>query len=234
MSKLFKVVVTDFLTHPPETEERILAGLARVEVLRAHHEDDLLGRIEDADAVMIYHCLRFTEKSIARLDRCKLIVRCGVGYDNVDWAYARARGIPVANVPDYGTEEVADSAIGLTLALTRGIALLNSRLRAGEEVVPGDGRNFVSPVHVADMAAACAAAIARAPGGAICNVVDEPLRQGDYLDGLAALVGAPLPPRNPSRPSPPSLRCSNARARDLLGWSPARGIWPAAGQPADT
>lgn len=132
MSKLFKVVVTDFLTHPPETEERILAGLARVEVLRAHHEDDLLGRIEDADAVMIYHCLRFTEKSIARLDRCKLIVRCGVGYDNVDWAYARARGIPVANVPDYGTEEVADSAIGLTLALTRGIALLNSRLRAGE------------------------------------------------------------------------------------------------------
>ena len=132
MSKLFKVVVTDFLTHPPETEERILGDLARVEVLRAHHEDDLLGRIEDADAVMIYHCLRFTEKSIARLDHCKLIVRCGVGYDNVDWAYARTRGIPVANVPDYGTEEVADSALGLTLALTRGIALLNSRLRAGE------------------------------------------------------------------------------------------------------
>lgn len=132
MSKLSKVVVTDFLTHPPETEERILGDLARVEVLRAHHEDDLLGRVEDADAVMIYHCLRFTEKSIARLDHCKLIVRCGVGYDNVDWAYARTRGIPVANVPDYGTEEVADSALGLTLALTRGIALLNSRLRAGE------------------------------------------------------------------------------------------------------
>lgn len=132
MSKRFKVVVTDFLTHPPDTEERILGDLARVETLRAHHEDDLLGRIEDADAVMIYHCLRFTEKSIARLDRCKLIVRCGVGYDNVDWAFARTRGIPVANVPDYGTEEVADSAIGLTLALTRGIALLNSQLRAGE------------------------------------------------------------------------------------------------------
>src|SRR5207249_1032258 len=70
--------------------------------------------------------------TIERLRHCKLIVRCGVGYDNVDYAFARQRGIPVANVPDYGTEEVADSAIGYTLALTRGIAFFNSRLRAGQ------------------------------------------------------------------------------------------------------
>jgi len=43
--------------------------------------------------------------------------------------FARHRGIPVANIPDYGTEEVADSAIGLTLALTRGIVFLNSILQ---------------------------------------------------------------------------------------------------------
>ncbi|MFN8685747.1 MAG: C-terminal binding protein, partial [Acidobacteriota bacterium] len=47
--------------------------------------------------------------------------------------FARERGIPVANVPDYGTEEVADSAIGLMLAMTRGINRLNSRLRNGVE-----------------------------------------------------------------------------------------------------
>jgi D-3-phosphoglycerate dehydrogenase/C-terminal binding protein len=55
-----------------------------------------------------------------------------VGYDNVDHLHARERGIPVANVPDYGTEEVADSAVGLMLALTRGIAFLNNRLQRGE------------------------------------------------------------------------------------------------------
>jgi D-3-phosphoglycerate dehydrogenase/C-terminal binding protein len=81
---------------------------------------------------MVYHTLRITRATIERLERCKLIVRCGVGYDNVDHAFARSRGIPVANVPDYGTEEVADSAIGMLLALTRGIAFFNTFLRAPE------------------------------------------------------------------------------------------------------
>ncbi|HEV7222284.1 MAG TPA: C-terminal binding protein [Pirellulales bacterium] len=130
MPPRFKVAITDFLDHSPDAELEILGDLARVECLCAQHEEELAGRIEDADAVMIYHCLRFTAKSIERLKQCKLIVRCGVGFDNVDFAAARARGIPVANVPDYGTEEVADSAIGMALSLARGISLLNSRLRA--------------------------------------------------------------------------------------------------------
>jgi C-terminal binding protein len=131
LDRPYKVVITDFLSHSSETEERVLGDLARLESLRADYEEQLAGHIEDADAVMIYHTLKFTARSIERLSRCKLIVRCGVGYDNVDWRFARQRGIPVANVPDYGTEEVADSAIGLMLSLTRGISLLNSRLRQG-------------------------------------------------------------------------------------------------------
>ena len=49
----FKVFITDFLIHPPETEERILRDVAQVEVLCAEHEEQLVGRIEDADALMI-------------------------------------------------------------------------------------------------------------------------------------------------------------------------------------
>lgn len=127
----FKVVITDFLEHAPDAEQQVLGDLARVESLLAHNEEELVGRFEDADAVMIYHSLKFTARSIERLEQCKFIVRCGVGFDNVDYKAARARGIPVANVPDYGTEEVADSAIGMTLALTRGISMLNSLLRGG-------------------------------------------------------------------------------------------------------
>jgi D-3-phosphoglycerate dehydrogenase/C-terminal binding protein len=97
----------------------------------AETKDDLLGCVEDADALMVYHFIQLSEDVIRRLDRCRLIVRCGVGYDNVDIQAARRHGIPVANVPDYGTEEVADSAIGLMLAMTRGFMMLERRMRAG-------------------------------------------------------------------------------------------------------
>src|SRR3954454_17228628 len=50
---------------------------------------------------------------------CRAIIRNGVGFDTVDIAAAAKAGIPVCNVPDYGTEEGADHAIALTLALYR-------------------------------------------------------------------------------------------------------------------
>src|SRR5262245_46413988 len=110
-----KVVVADFIVESLDHERRVLEGVAEPVALQARHEDDLLGRVEDADALMLYHTLALTERTIGRLRRCQLIVRCGAGYDNVDVAAARRHGIPVANVPDYGTEEVADSALGLAL-----------------------------------------------------------------------------------------------------------------------
>ena len=129
MSKRHRVVITDFVAGPLETERRVLGEVAEVVALDASSEEEIAGHIEDADAIMMYHTVSITAKTINRLKHCKLIVRCGVGFDNVDWRLARQRGIDVANVPDYGTEEVADSAIGMMLALTRGIALYNSRLR---------------------------------------------------------------------------------------------------------
>jgi nucleoside-diphosphate-sugar epimerase len=101
-----------------------------------------------------------------------------------------------------------------------------ARLRAGREVVPGTGQSFLSPIHVADMTEAVLLALQRAPAGSIYNVCDEPLRQGEYLDRLAAVIGAPPPDRDPARPDPPSWRCSNYAARTELTWEPAHGIWP--------
>ncbi|MES2788099.1 MAG: C-terminal binding protein [Planctomycetota bacterium] len=139
-----KVVVADFINDGLDIERSIIGELADISALDAYSEEDLVNRIEDADAVMLYHCIQITERTIDRLQNCKLIVRCGVGVDNVDRKAARARGIPVANVPDYGTEEVADSAIGMALTLTRGIHFLNSRLRRG--VYPWTFQQ-ASPIH---------------------------------------------------------------------------------------
>jgi C-terminal binding protein len=128
MAKRFRVVVADFITEL-KPELAILSDIADLVALDAASENDLLGKIEDADAVMLYHNIAITRATISRLKNCKLIVRCGVGYDNVDYKFARECGIPVGNVPDYGTEEVADSAIGMMLALTRGINFFNNRLQ---------------------------------------------------------------------------------------------------------
>jgi len=131
MTQRYKVVITDAIADELEPERRILDDVADVISLDATSEEGLQGRIEDADAIMLYHYLSITKLTLDRLEKCKLIVRGGVGIDNVDHVYARKCGIPVANIPDYGTEDVADSAIGMILALTRGITYLNSQLRAG-------------------------------------------------------------------------------------------------------
>lgn len=127
----WKVVITDLIVEPLEYERDVLREVADVYALDAMQESELVGKIEAADAIMVYHYFRFTRASIDRLENCKLIVRPGVGYDGIDIAAAAARGIPVCNVPDYGTEEVADSALGMALCLSRGTHFLNSRLKRG-------------------------------------------------------------------------------------------------------
>ena len=131
MSELARVVVTDLIPEPLECERRVLDGCAQVVALDIQQQSELQDQLNDADAVMIYHYLRLTREHIQRLSRCKVIVRPGVGYDNIDLAAAGEHGIPVCNVPDYGAEEVADSALGMALGLARGTHFLNSRLRRG-------------------------------------------------------------------------------------------------------
>lgn len=130
MAKRHKVIVTDFITDSLEPEKSVLGDIAEVVMLDATREQDLMGKVEDAGALMVYHALfRLSGDTVGRLSACKVIARCGVGYDNIDLAATRHHGIPVVNVPDYGTEEVADTAVGMLLGLTRGINEFNSRYR---------------------------------------------------------------------------------------------------------
>jgi D-3-phosphoglycerate dehydrogenase len=65
------------------------------------------------------------------LPRCRLVVRYGVGVDNVDVEAAAERGVWVANVPDYGRDEVADHTLALALAVLRGVVALDRSVREG-------------------------------------------------------------------------------------------------------
>jgi len=84
---------------------------------------------EKTNAIIAWHEMHYTEEVIKKLTNCKIIVRAGVGFDNVDLAAAGKMGILVCNVPDYGTNDVADHAMALILSLTRGIMTYTERVR---------------------------------------------------------------------------------------------------------
>ncbi len=80
------------------------------------------------DAVINYSPTHNVAAASDAFTNARIAVRSGVGFDNIDTAGWGARKIPACNVPDYGTTEVADHAIGLMLALTRGTSSYGAEL----------------------------------------------------------------------------------------------------------
>ena len=140
---MFKVVITDYIGPEVEVERSIIGDLAKIEPLLARSLDELEGKVDDADAIIIFHEVSLPENVIRRLSNCRVIARGGVGYDAVDFRFAGKQGIPVCNVPDYGVDEVADQAIGMMIALNRGFMKAERGLKSSLE--PWDCRT-VQPV----------------------------------------------------------------------------------------
>ena len=100
-------------------ESPFLADVADVKTIWLEYGIPFPQEVVDAHALILWHGPQITADIIARMGNCRAIIRNGVGVDTVDLAAAAKAGIAVCNVPDYGTEEVADHALALTLALYR-------------------------------------------------------------------------------------------------------------------
>lgn len=134
MPTQFKVVFTPCnytdLRHEQEVLEPTGAELVRV---TSHEESDLMRAYTDTDAVIIQHTV-LPRKHMEVMQKCKIVVRCGVGYDELDLAAATDFGIYCANVPDYCMEEVATHAMALVLSLARRIPLAHRHVTRGRWV----------------------------------------------------------------------------------------------------
>lgn len=128
------VAIIDWAASPQDDSEStieraVIGDAARVKRFLCAGDADFNDEIRGADALIVWHNAPITEVGLAKLRGCKALIRNGVGFDSVDIQAARRLGIPVCNVPDYGTEEVADHAIALTLALCRQLFPLNEEAK---------------------------------------------------------------------------------------------------------
>lgn len=121
----YKVVVTDskgrtFPTHPkyPELKFILLNGL----------NESNLNILSDADALIVDQ-VEITKEIIGKLDKCKVIVRMGIGYENVDLDACKNKGIILCNIPDFCIDEVSDHVLAMFFAIGRGIVEYMDKLK---------------------------------------------------------------------------------------------------------
>jgi D-3-phosphoglycerate dehydrogenase len=137
------VAVTDHVFTNLDQERAILAAEGHELRFDRNAADvaEVAAAVAGADAVL--NCYAPMPAAVIEgLDGAKIIARYGIGLDTIDLDAATARGIVVTNVPDYCIDEVSDHTLALILALSRGIALLDRRVRGGSWT-PMDAR----PLH---------------------------------------------------------------------------------------
>jgi D-3-phosphoglycerate dehydrogenase len=129
--KRAKVVISDYVWDSVDVERDILGPDVEVVALHAKGEDEFLEAAADCDALLNTYAGPITAKAMARMERCKIIARYGIGVDTIDLDAATEAGIIVTNNPTYCVEEVADHAVTLLLSAARKTVLLDRAVRVG-------------------------------------------------------------------------------------------------------
>jgi len=133
-----KVVITDYIEPSLEWEAAELAERGvefTAHQLKFQAAEKVIAATRDADIVVV-NMVPITAEIVAGWEKCKLLIRHGVGYDNVDLVALERAGIPCCYLPDYCAEEVAEQAIMLLMACGR--RLVTSRKVLDESSARGD------------------------------------------------------------------------------------------------
>ena len=133
-----KVVLTDYVWDSLDVEKKTLAGLAELVPLQTKKPDEFIQQAADCDALLNTYAGPITADVMARMPKCKIIARYGIGVDTIDLDAATAAGIIVTNNPTYCIEEVAEHTMALLLACARKVPFYDRLVRSGRwEVPPG-------------------------------------------------------------------------------------------------
>jgi glyoxylate reductase len=105
-------------------------------------EAELNTHLPQTEVIVSVFCIQLNNTIIDKAPYLKLIANFGVGYDNIDVAYASSKGIIVTNTPDPVTEPTAELAMGLMLAVCRNIGFFNNKLRTPDGIKTGVMKNL--------------------------------------------------------------------------------------------
>jgi len=138
MSAKAKVVLTDYVWESLDVEKNTLADLAELVPLQTKKPDEFIDQAADCDALLNTYAGPITGEVMAKMPKCKIIARYGIGVDTIDLDAATAAGIIVTNNPTYCIEEVAEHTMALLLACARKVVFYDRLVRDGRwEVPPG-------------------------------------------------------------------------------------------------
>lgn len=138
MSGKAKVVLTDYVWESLDVERKTLEGLAELVPLQTKKPEEFVAQAADCDALLNTYAGPITADVMAKMPKCRIIARYGIGVDTIDLDAATQAGIIVTNNPTYCVEEVAEHAMALLLACARKVAFYDRLVRGGRwEVPPG-------------------------------------------------------------------------------------------------
>ena len=116
------IIIPDVFKPPADVEQDVLGPDVTIHIGEATDHKQIPDEIwMNCDGILAWDVIDYNAELVSKLTKCKVIVRVGVGFDNVDLMAAKKNKIVVCNVPDYGTCEVADHAIAFLLSLCRGL-----------------------------------------------------------------------------------------------------------------
>ncbi len=140
------IVVLDAATLGDDLSLSPLSSVGEVSVYNTTTPSEVEERIAKAEIVVI-NKIKLNEKNLANAENLKLICVAATGYDNIDVAYCRARGIGVANVVGYSTHSVAQVTLSLALSLFTHIPEYTASVRSGEYTNGGVANRLIPVYH---------------------------------------------------------------------------------------
>ncbi len=127
-----KIVMLDaYTTNPGDLSWEFMKNFGDVDIFDRTPTDKIIERCTDAD-IIVTNKTPLTKETIDLLPNLKFVALMSTGYNIVDYIYLKEKGIPVANIPSYSTDAVAQLVLAFILELSMNVGLHSDAVRSGE------------------------------------------------------------------------------------------------------